>query len=161
MKRGGNGRKGAPIMDFGDVAEALNKVCEGAQFGLWRMTERLTNSITTTVCRLTPTCLSACRFVMCLVRMAAQLDAGVPEKILLMSRDEQSMLVASYADLKVSFVGAGRGGRGTWGQERANGGTEGNMGAGRGTKGNMGAGRGRTDGDMGAGRGTVSVPMPC
>lgn len=29
-----------------------------------------------------------------------KLDAGVPEKILLMSRDEQSMLVVSYADLK-------------------------------------------------------------
>lgn len=34
----------------------------------------------------------------------AQLDAGVAEQVLLMSRDEQSMLVASYADIK---VGAG------------------------------------------------------
>lgn len=30
-----------------------------------------------------------------------QLDAGVQEQILLLSRDEQSMLVASYADVKV------------------------------------------------------------
>lgn len=30
----------------------------------------------------------------------AQLDAGVPEKLILLSRDERSMLIASYADLK-------------------------------------------------------------
>lgn len=30
----------------------------------------------------------------------AQLDAGVPEKVLLLSRDEQNMMVCSYADLK-------------------------------------------------------------
>lgn len=30
-----------------------------------------------------------------------QLDAGVQEQILLLSRDEQSMLVASYGDVKV------------------------------------------------------------
>lgn len=29
-----------------------------------------------------------------------QLDAGVPEKLILLSRDERSMLIASYADLK-------------------------------------------------------------
>jgi PAB-dependent poly(A)-specific ribonuclease subunit 3 len=29
-----------------------------------------------------------------------QLDAGVPERILLLARDEAAMLVASYADLK-------------------------------------------------------------
>ncbi len=33
-----------------------------------------------------------------------QLDAGVPEKVLLMSRDEQSMLVVSYADVKVGVT---------------------------------------------------------
>ena len=44
---------GAPLLDWGVVAEALNK-----------------------------------------------LDAGVPEKVLLMSRDEMSMLVVSYADLR-------------------------------------------------------------
>lgn len=31
-----------------------------------------------------------------------KLDAGVQEKILLLSRDEMSMLVASYADIKVT-----------------------------------------------------------
>lgn len=31
---------------------------------------------------------------------AAQLDAGVSEKILLLSRDEAAMLVASYGDIK-------------------------------------------------------------
>lgn len=31
---------------------------------------------------------------------APQLDAGVLERIMLLSRDESSMLVASYADLK-------------------------------------------------------------
>eukprot|EP00959_Pyramimonas_sp_CCMP1952_P084393 1765269-Pyramimonas_sp.AAC.1 len=30
-----------------------------------------------------------------------KLDAGVPEKILLMSRDEMSMLMVSYRDIKV------------------------------------------------------------
>jgi hypothetical protein len=29
-----------------------------------------------------------------------KLDAGVPEKLLLLSRDEKSLLVASYADIK-------------------------------------------------------------
>lgn len=28
------------------------------------------------------------------------MDAGVPEKLILLSRDERSMLIASYADLK-------------------------------------------------------------
>ena len=32
-----------------------------------------------------------------------QLDAGVPEKVCLMSRDEQSVLVVTYADLKQCF----------------------------------------------------------
>ncbi len=31
---------------------------------------------------------------------------GVPDKIVLMSRDEQSMMVASYADLKRAVEGA-------------------------------------------------------
>ena len=39
---------------------------------------------------------------------APQLDAGVPEQVLLMSRDEQSMLVASYADIKVRCGRQGR-----------------------------------------------------
>ncbi len=30
-----------------------------------------------------------------------KLDAGVPEQLLLLSRDEASMLVVSYADIKV------------------------------------------------------------
>lgn len=34
------------------------------------------------------------------VDIDGQLDAGVPEKLILMSRDEQSLLIASYADLK-------------------------------------------------------------
>jgi len=34
-----------------------------------------------------------------------QLDAGVNEQLLLLSRDEQSMLVASYADVKVGWGG--------------------------------------------------------
>ena len=45
--------EGAPVLDWGHVVEALNK-----------------------------------------------LDAGVPEKVMLMSRDESSMLVVSYADIK-------------------------------------------------------------
>ena len=32
-----------------------------------------------------------------------QLDAGSPDKICLMSRDEQSVLVVSYAELKANF----------------------------------------------------------
>lgn len=32
-----------------------------------------------------------------------QLDAGLPEKICLMSRDEHSVLVVSYAELKQNF----------------------------------------------------------
>ena len=64
--------------------------------------------------------------MLCLVCMAAQLDAGVPEKILLMSRDEQSMLVASYADLKVCALwGHGGARRGAWGRGRAHGASEG------------------------------------
>lgn len=43
---------------------------------------------------------------------AVQLDAGVPEQMLLLSRDEQSMLVVSYADIKVRGGGGGRG----WGE---------------------------------------------
>ena len=35
-----------------------------------------------------------------------QLDAGSPEKICLMSRDEQSVLVVSYRDLKNCFESA-------------------------------------------------------
>jgi hypothetical protein len=31
-----------------------------------------------------------------------QLDAGVSEQVLLQSRDERSLLVVSYADIKVS-----------------------------------------------------------
>ena len=45
--------EGAPVLEWGHVVEALNK-----------------------------------------------LDAGVPEKVVLMSRDEASMMVVSYADLK-------------------------------------------------------------
>ncbi|KAG1651820.1 hypothetical protein FOA52_008453, partial [Chlamydomonas sp. UWO 241] len=45
-----------------------------------------------------------------------KLDAGVPEKILLLSRDEKSMLVVSYADLKRcvenSYVALRQGARG-------------------------------------------------
>lgn len=33
----------------------------------------------------------------------AQLDAGVPEKISLVSRDEKSVLVVTYSDLKRCF----------------------------------------------------------
>ena len=33
----------------------------------------------------------------------SQLDAGIPEKVCLMSRDEQNILVVSYADLKRCF----------------------------------------------------------
>ena len=51
--------EGAPVMDWGHVFEALNK-----------------------------------------------LDVGVPEKVLLLSRDEMSMLVASYADIKRCAEGA-------------------------------------------------------
>ena len=36
----------------------------------------------------------------------SQLDAGVPEKVCLMSRDEQSVLVVTYADLKQCFESA-------------------------------------------------------
>lgn len=36
----------------------------------------------------------------------SQLDAGVPEEVLLMSRDEQSLLVASYADIRRCVEGA-------------------------------------------------------
>lgn len=32
-----------------------------------------------------------------------QLDAGVSEQVLLQSRDERSLLVVSYADIKVGF----------------------------------------------------------
>lgn len=35
-----------------------------------------------------------------------QLDCGVPEKLCLMSRDEQSVLVVSYAELKHCFMTA-------------------------------------------------------
>ena len=35
-----------------------------------------------------------------------QLDCGSPEKICLISRDEQSVLVVSYHDLKACFDGA-------------------------------------------------------
>lgn len=34
--------------------------------------------------------------------MVLQLDAGVSEQVLLQSRDERSLLVVSYADIKVS-----------------------------------------------------------
>jgi hypothetical protein len=34
-----------------------------------------------------------------------QLDAGVPEKVILLSRDERSMLIASYGDLKRCLEG--------------------------------------------------------
>ena len=35
-----------------------------------------------------------------------KLDAGVPEKLILMSRDEASMLVVTYADIKRCLEGA-------------------------------------------------------
>lgn len=35
-----------------------------------------------------------------------QIDSGVPEKVLLLSRDEQNMMVVSYADLKACAEGA-------------------------------------------------------
>ena len=35
-----------------------------------------------------------------------QLDSGLPEKMCLMSRDEQSVLVVSYAELKQCFMAA-------------------------------------------------------
>ncbi len=35
-----------------------------------------------------------------MVECLSKLDAGVPEKLLMMSRDEKSMLVVSYADIK-------------------------------------------------------------
>ncbi|KAK9830883.1 hypothetical protein WJX81_001688 [Elliptochloris bilobata] len=53
------GEDGAPLLDWGHIAEAL-----------------------------------------------AKLDAGLPEKVMLMSRDEMSMLVVSYADLKRCVEGA-------------------------------------------------------
>jgi PAB-dependent poly(A)-specific ribonuclease subunit 3 len=34
-----------------------------------------------------------------------KLDAGVPEKVILLSRDERSMLIASYGDLKRCLEG--------------------------------------------------------
>lgn len=44
-----------------------------------------------------------CGLYCCLVFL--QLDAGVTEQVLLQSRDERSLLVVSYADLKVKPVG--------------------------------------------------------
>ncbi len=38
-----------------------------------------------------------------IVVFSAQLDAGSPEKVSLVSRDEQSVLVVSYAELKQFF----------------------------------------------------------
>jgi hypothetical protein len=37
--------------------------------------------------------------------MVLQLDAGVSEQVLLQSRDERSLLVVSYADIKVRVSG--------------------------------------------------------
>lgn len=37
------------------------------------------------------------------LHMHTQLDAGVPEKISLVSRDEKSVLVVTYSDLKRCF----------------------------------------------------------
>ena len=48
--------------------------------------------------------------VVCLIHAGClcmfQLDSGVSEKICLMSRDEQSILVVSYAELKQCFESA-------------------------------------------------------
>lgn len=43
-----------------------------------------------------------------MVGITFQLDAGVPEKVMLMSRDEQSVLVVTYAELKQCFDSAFR-----------------------------------------------------
>lgn len=44
-----------------------------------------------------------------LLLLLLQLDAGVSEQVLLQSRDERSLLVVSYADMKVGFLGGIRG----------------------------------------------------
>lgn len=44
--------------------------------------------------------------ISCLLFTFLQLDAGVPEKISLVSRDEKSVLVVTYADLKRCFESA-------------------------------------------------------
>lgn len=49
-------------------------------------------------------CLLAIQPVLVCCGFAMQLDAGVSEEIILMSMDEQSMLVVSYADIKVGVV---------------------------------------------------------
>jgi len=63
---------GDPVVDFGHVVSALNKVC----FFFVAMI-----------------CAGAERIVQ-------QLDAGVPEKTILTSRADDSMLVVSYAEMK-------------------------------------------------------------
>lgn len=40
------------------------------------------------------------------INLIFQFDSGVPEKICLMSRDEQSVLVVSYAELKQYYEAA-------------------------------------------------------
>lgn len=40
------------------------------------------------------------------VECLSKLDAGVPERVLLLSRDEASMLVVTYADVRRCLAGA-------------------------------------------------------
>ena len=79
---------GAPWIDMAHIVQCLNKV--GTNH--WAKEKERPEVISDT----TADDFLSCSFL--------QLDAGVPEKVCLMSRDEQNILVVSYAELKKAFA---------------------------------------------------------
>jgi PAB-dependent poly(A)-specific ribonuclease subunit 3 len=83
---------GNPAIDLGHVVDTLNKVWVGGAC------ESLHVVRTVRVCTNSRTCLLFCLAVA--VAMSWQLDVGSAEKVALMTRDEKSILVVSYKDIK-------------------------------------------------------------
>lgn len=68
---------GRPVTDLSHVVSCLNKVCTGYSLNLIALTHCI------------------------------QLDAGIDEKIMLVSRDEQSCLIVSYREVRNAFFVSG------------------------------------------------------
>lgn len=90
----GHEDEGGPLMDWGHVIEALNKVSGVVCMSAHRRARQRS------LCFLLQVSMIACPHHSAPPSSPHQLDAGVLERIMLLSRDESSMLVASYADLK-------------------------------------------------------------
>ncbi len=98
---------GGPLLDWGCIVEALNKVraCVCSDAGR-QLVDQLLSS-----CRCQPVVHFLDTLGTTPYPFFPQLDAGVHEELLLLGRDGQSMLVVTYADVKVGGSHEQGGGR--------------------------------------------------